>query len=234
MEEERKRPGGQLARRPLNFIWLSDCSGSMSSDGKIQQLNTAIRNAIPDMRKVASENPQAEVLIQSVKFSNGATWHIANPTPVDNFEWKDLTAEGETAMGKALKLVADEMIKLEKSKTRGFPPVLVLVSDGQPTDNFEEGLKALLNTPWGTKAVRMAIAIGGDADLNVLRNFINNPEIEPLKANNADALHKYIKFVSTEVLKAASTPPSQPKKGTSTGNVPIPTNTPKVSTDDVW
>ena len=25
-----KRPGGELATRPLHFIWIADCSGSMS------------------------------------------------------------------------------------------------------------------------------------------------------------------------------------------------------------
>ena len=41
-----KRPGGELAARPLHFIWIADCSGSMAVDGKIQSLNTAIREAI--------------------------------------------------------------------------------------------------------------------------------------------------------------------------------------------
>ena len=229
-----KRPGGELSKRPLHFVWMSDCSRSMSIAGKIQELNSAIKDAIKPMRDVASQNPEAEVLVRAVKFSNGASWHIADPTPVEKFEWEDLKTEGWTDMGKALKLVADEMKKLEKSGARGYPPVIVLVSDGHPTDDFEGGLKALLNTPWGTKAVRMAIAIGQDADADVLNRFINNPEIDLLRANNADALRKYIRFVSTEVLKAASTPASQAKKPGDVGNVPVPTNKPKVSAKDVW
>jgi hypothetical protein len=39
-----KRPGGELATRPLHFIWIADGSGSMAVDGKIQALNTAIRD----------------------------------------------------------------------------------------------------------------------------------------------------------------------------------------------
>ena len=41
-----KRPGGELATRPLHFIWIADCSGSMSIDGKIQALNNAIREVL--------------------------------------------------------------------------------------------------------------------------------------------------------------------------------------------
>ncbi|HXI19313.1 MAG TPA: tellurium resistance protein, partial [Chloroflexota bacterium] len=52
-----RRPGGELATRPLHFIWITDCSGSMKSSGKIQSLNTAIREATPHMQRVADENP---------------------------------------------------------------------------------------------------------------------------------------------------------------------------------
>ena len=64
-----RRPGGELATRPLHFIWITDCSGSMKSHGKIQALNTAIREATPHMQKVADENPNAEVLVRALKFS---------------------------------------------------------------------------------------------------------------------------------------------------------------------
>src|SRR5437764_1234634 len=77
--------------------------------------------------------------------------------------WTDLSADGQTDMGKALSILADEM-KMPPMSERALPPVLVLISDGQPTDNFEKGLKQLLAQPWGKKAVRIAIAIGEDAD----------------------------------------------------------------------
>lgn len=230
-----KRPGGEIASRPLHFIWIADCSGSMKVEGKIQALNTAIREAIPHMRETARENPNAQVLVRAVKFSNGAHWHIAQPTPIEEFEWIDLNAEGETDMGKALKLVA-EQLKIPPMAERALPPVLVLVSDGQPTDDFASGLKALLDLPWGKKAVRIAIAIGEDADLEVLQRFINNPEIQPLRANNPEALVRHIKWVSTAVLKSVSTPPSQSKgQFPQVGNVPIPQPASEPDTEeDVW
>ena len=203
-----RRPGGELATRPLHFVWITDCSGSMKGNGKMQALNTAIREAIPHMQKVADENPNAEVLVRALKFSSGAQWHVAQETPVGQFKWNDLSAGGSTDMGKALSMVADQL-KMPPMSARALPPVLVLVSDGQPTDNFNKGLAAVMEEPWGKKAVRMAIAIGEDADLEVLRRFIGHPEIEPLQANNPEALVNYIKWVSTAVLQAASSPASQ-------------------------
>ncbi|MFN6471634.1 MAG: hypothetical protein RMY36_018445 [Nostoc sp. SerVER01] len=88
-----RRPGGELATRPLHFIWLCDTSGSMSIDGKIEALNNAIRQALPQMRQVADENPNANVLVRALKFSHGAEWHIPNPTSLDNFGWSDLIAD---------------------------------------------------------------------------------------------------------------------------------------------
>ena len=201
-------PGGELSKRELHFFWLTDCSGSMSINGKIQSLNNAIREAIPEMKEVAAENPNAELLVRALEFSDGAQWHIEAPVPVENFTWDNLEADGVTDLGEALSLLAQKLEADEMPK-RGLPPVIVLVSDGQPTDDFETGLEELLALPWGQKAVKIAIAIGDDADMEVLNQFIDNPELEPLKANNSEELTAYIKWASTEVVKSASTGSSE-------------------------
>lgn len=227
-------PGGPLSSRPLHFIWICDCSGSMGGD-KIQALNFAIREAIPEMRKVADENPNAQVLVRALKFSNGAQWVIAQPTPVADFKWIDISADSVTDMGRALMMVA-EQLRIPPMTDRALPPVLVLISDGQPTDDFNAGLKALMSEPWGKKAVKIAIAIGSDADEDVLQKFIGNHELKVLKAGNPEQLVKFIKWSSSVVLKAASAPASQSSAGGSAvPNVPVvtPPQGPS-SPGDVW
>jgi uncharacterized protein YegL len=59
------------------------------------------------MQKVADENPNALVLVRAIKFSNGAQWHISQPTQIQDFKWSDLNADGVTDLGKALRLLAD-------------------------------------------------------------------------------------------------------------------------------
>src|SRR5687768_4127879 len=88
-----KRPGGEMSSRPLHFMWIADCSGSMSINGKIESLNRAIRDAVPHMRQVAADNPHANVLIRAAAFSHGARWHVADPHPLHNFSWTDLQAD---------------------------------------------------------------------------------------------------------------------------------------------
>lgn len=228
---ELKRPGGPLARRPLHFIWIADCSGSMSGE-KISILNQAIRTTIPHMREVAANNPHAEVLVRAVSFSDGARWHITQSTEIEKFEWQDLHALGHTDMGKAFQLVAEQM-RIPPMSERALPPVLVLLSDGQPTDDYEYGLRQLLDLPWGKKAVRLAIAIGRDADSGPLQKFIGHPEIRPLEALNAEALITYIHWVSTAVLKAASSPDSSLHNMAGGGNVVVPP-APPVDVNAVW
>ncbi len=174
---------------------------------KIRQLNFAIREALPAMKDTADENPNAQVLMRVVTFSTGARWHVGTPTPVDSFSWSDVDADGVTDLGKALSMVADQL-KIPPMSDRALPPVLVLVSDGQPTDDFSTGLKALMDQPWGKRSVRLAIAVGRDADLDVLSRFIGMSELKPLQANNAPALVSFIRWASTAVLKAVSSPAS--------------------------
>lgn len=236
MEPDIKLPGKTLATRPLHFIWLCDCSGSMGASGKIQSLNTAIREVIPHMQKAAEENPNADVLVRALKFSDGAQWHISTPTKVKDFKWVDLSSDGQTDMGAALRKVA-EQLKIPPMSDRALPPVLVLISDGQPTDDFVGGMGELEKLPWGKKAVRIAIAIGDDADEDVLQKFVGNNEIPVLTAKNPDQLINRIRWASTVVLKAVSAPDSQPAGGAPTTGpvaVPKPPEEPLASADDVW
>ena len=55
MAEALKRPGGELASRPLHFFWVVDCSGSMYGE-KIGTVNHAIQSTIPEMVDAAEDN----------------------------------------------------------------------------------------------------------------------------------------------------------------------------------
>jgi uncharacterized protein YegL len=214
-------PGGPVSSRPLHFIWILDTSGSMTGE-KIQSLNYAIRESVPSLRKTARENPNAEVLVRAVTFSTGARWHVATPTPVADFTWDEVTAGGVTDMGAALALVA-EQIKIPPMTERALPPVLILVSDGWPTDNFGEGLKKLLAEPWGRKSIRLAISVGRDAERDVLAAFMGSTGLVPLEANNSGMLADYVRWASTAVIKSASAPANDPSSPLGeTGSTPPP------------
>jgi len=205
MAEEIRRPGGAMAKRPLNFFWVVDCSGSMIGD-KIQQVNYAIQSTIPDMRDAAEGNTNAELLIQAMKFSSGASWITPSPVKIEDYSWTDLNASGLTELGKALDLLCAQLT-IPPMSERALPPVIVLLSDGEPTDSYRPSLDKLLSLPWGKKAVKIAIAIGKDADRSVLQEFTGNSEYV-LDANNPQALVAMIRWAST-VASQVSQPSSR-------------------------
>ncbi|MFI7358330.1 VWA domain-containing protein [Streptomyces avidinii] len=220
-----------MMNRPVHFIWLIDCSYSMQGE-KIGQLNYAIREAIPEMLSVAQDNPAAQLLLRTMTFSTTARWHHKDPVPVEQFTWQDVQVDGMTNLGEALQLAAREL-DTPPMPQRALKPVLALVSDGVPTDDWKAGLRAVDATPWGRKAVRVAIAIGADADRNVLQEFLGNPELQPLDANSPKQLAAAIRWASTAAVKAAS----QPVAGFADVTVKQPPYAPPVlddDDDDVW
>ncbi len=211
-----KMPGGAISARPARFFWLVDCSGSMSG-AKIGQLNHSIAEAIPGIRALARSNPRALVEMQVLSFSTGARWVNPDPVNIDDFVWETQVAGGTTHLGRALHLLA-EGLSPARMPGRGLTPIIVLLSDGLPTDaeEFETGLEAVLGQQWGQRAIRLAIAIGKDADAEVLARFVSDPEIGVLQADNTLELAEYIRWASIDVLSQ-----SVGSSSTSDGRMPF-------------
>ncbi len=218
------RPGALTGRRPLHFFLLVDCSGSMAADGKMQALNTAVREMLPHLESVSTQNPHGEVLMRAIAFSTGARWHVGEPTAPAALRWDDLTAGGYTDLGAALRLVVPELA-VPPMPRRALPPVVLLVSDGLPTDDADVALDELLATPWGAHAVRAAVAIGRDADPASLQRFMGSTDAEPLTASNPEELVRCLRWASVHAGLAAST--------LATGAVPS-REPPSASSELIW
>ena len=148
------------------------------------------------MRSAADNNPNAQLLIRALQFSSGASWITASSVPVEDYGWEDMDANGLTELGKALDLLAAQL-GMPPMPERALPPVIVLLSDGQPTDDYKQSMDNLKR-----------LSIGQDADDEVLIEFTGNKELV-LQANNATALTKMIKWASTTA-SMVSAPSSKP------------------------
>jgi uncharacterized protein YegL len=193
-----------MARRKLHFIFMIDGSGSMTGE-RIASLNYAVRAAIPAMQEAAADNPEVDVVVRVLRFADSVDWPVAVPVPVKDFVWNDIAAGGETNMGAAFTALAKAM-SAEAMPGRQLPPVVVLMSDGLPTDDAEAGLVTFLASEYGAKAVRIAIAIGSDADMGLLQEFIGQPTVKPLQANSAASLVNRIKWAASVPVKSVSSP----------------------------
>ena len=231
--------GGAVSKRELKIFWLVDISGSMQGD-KIATVNRAIKAVIPELKDASEENPEIQMYVQAMKFGSGAYWHNTSAIKIEEYKWSDLTVGGVTDMGGALRLMAQELTP-EKMGQRAIPPVLILMSDGEATDDYDGGLKELLGQKWAQKSVRIAIAIGHDANTEELIKFCSHPkENPPLVAERASELIKFIRWASVEVSKSVSTSVISPSSGAPV-NIPAPPQ-PQVTIggsaqdddDDVW
>src|SRR3954471_8026223 len=124
-----------IAARPLHFFWVADTSGSMAYHGKIQALNAAVRESLPEMKRIARENPNVHLRIRVLEFGSEVRWVVGEPVDVEDFEWTDLAPGSTTPMGEALATLADQL-KMPPMDARALPPVIVLISDGHPTDDL--------------------------------------------------------------------------------------------------
>ena len=194
------QPGGEQERRPLQVIFLLDCSSSMQGE-KIAALNSAIKDVLPALKDADEKTVEGRLQMRSIGFGSGAWWHIAKPTDIADVVWTDLPANGVTDLGRALGLL-DQGLDRESLGTHFLPPVLILVSDGQPTDSWMQPLAKLKSNRYWKHCVRLAIAIGQDAAHAPLKAFIDHPELEVLQADNARALGQYIRWSTTRVTES--------------------------------
>lgn len=186
----------EVARRTMVLFFVVDTSGSMEG-AKIGTLNQAVEDVIPEIRDISADNADAQIKIAVLEFSSGARWVTQAPVPADGFDWQYLEAAGLTDLGDACRELNDKLSRnsFMSDITGSFAPAVFLLSDGAPTDNYREGLEKLWENNWFKKAIKVAVAIGDDANLDILAEFTGTSETV-LTVHNPESLKKMIRFVS--------------------------------------
>jgi uncharacterized protein YegL len=203
---EEKTFGGDfepIARRQLPLFFMIDCSGSMEGS-KINTVNTVMRELLPELAGVGEAD--ADVRVAVLTFANGAKWMTSAPQPPEQIEWKELEAYGLTDLGEA-------SIELEKKLSRKeflsglgstFAPVIILLTDGEPTDDYKKGFDALWKNNWFKHAMKLALPIGRDTELDVLEAFTRVKEAVLKPVTTAAELRKMLKMISITSTSFAS------------------------------
>ena len=206
-------PGGELAKRFLECFFVIDVSSSMADNGKIQAVNYGMRETIPEMHAEVRKNPSLEVHVQVLTFANAVSWLYPEPVRLEDFQWSDLTVNGSTELGLALSDLTGHLDRVPEGSQR-YPVVLILISDGQPTNgvrpDFQSGLAQLLSHPLGAKSVRFAVSVGSDANESVLRQFVSDQDRGFLYVKDSADLAKAISFTTSSAIAQSSRAVSTP------------------------
>ncbi len=186
-----------VPRRTMTLFFLIDTSGSMEGN-KIGAVNDAVVNVLPMLNDISETNPDAEIKVAALEFSSGVNWLYDEPKLAKDFIWQDVSAGGLTSLGGACAELAAKLSRnggFMQSASGSFAPAIILLSDGGPTDNYEAGLAKLQTNNWFKSAIKIAIAIGDDADKDVLKQFTGNSEAV-ITVHNIDALKQIIRVVA--------------------------------------
>ena len=215
--------------KPLPVILLLDVSASMSEvvvgsfkrtgqtvfqDGKnwelveggitrIHLLNVAVKKMLVTLAR--EESMGTEFLVSIITFGADTRLQIP-PTKAGMVNWTDLTTEGETPLGSALGLAKELLEDKGRTPSRAYRPTVILVSDGKPTDAWENALADFVNLGRSSKSDRMAMAIGAEADSAMLGKFIAGTDHKLFQGDEAESIHEFFKKVTMSVVSRTRSP----------------------------
>ena len=195
----------EVPRRVMVLFFIVDTSGSMKG-GKIDSVNTAVREILPIISSLSTQNSDAQIKIAAMEFSSGTEWMYPQPIEVENFEWRDLQAGGLTRFGEACTDLCSKLSTkaFMTQATGSYAPAIILLSDGEPTDDYKRGLEKLKGNNWFKAAIKVAIAIGDDFNREMLGEFTGNKEEAVLTVHTKEQLKDLIRFISVTASQVAS------------------------------
>jgi uncharacterized protein YegL len=179
--------------RPLPVILLLDTSGSMFGY-KIDALNQAVSQMISGF--VAHESTKAEIQVAVITFGEVALLHQELAPAHQLTDFSTLHATGLTPLGGALRIAKEMIESKDKISSRSYRPTVVLVSDGQPNDEFETLMHEFIHEGRTAKCDRWAMAIGEGADKQMLARFINDPQKKVWEASDAREIVNFFRLLT--------------------------------------
>jgi uncharacterized protein YegL len=180
--------------RRLPVYLLLDTSGSMSGE-PIE----AVKNGVQVMISSLRQNPQAieTAFLSIITFGTDAQ-QVIPLTDLASFQMVDIKASGVTALGEALKLVANkidtEVAKTTTEQKGDWKPLVFIMTDGIPTDDWQIGLQEFKKRK---TAFTVACAAGSGADTTILKQITEN--VVSLDSADSNSIGKFFQWVTASI-----------------------------------
>lgn len=208
--------------RRLPVYLVLDVSGSMMGE-PIE----AVRNGMQILASTLRTDPYAlETAYLSVITFDGEARQVVPLTELVAFQPPQIDAGSTTALGAALKLTR-ECIEREVQKTTAdakgdWKPLVFLMTDGQPTDDWQKGLADFKQARTG---MVIACAAGQGADTNLLKQITEN--VVSLDTADSSTIGAFFKWVSASI--STSSKKVDLSKADSTEISELPPPSPQIS-----
>ena len=154
--------------RRLPVYLLLDTSGSMYGE-PIE----AVKNGVQVLISTLRQDPYAlETAFLSIITFNSSAQQIIPLTELSTFQQPNIDANGCTALGEALALLAtkvdSEVTKTTPEVKGDWKPLVFIMTDGEPTDDFNKGLAEFKKRKFG---MVVACAAGQGANTDTLKKI---------------------------------------------------------------
>jgi len=159
----------------------------------------AVKNGVQMMVHSLRQNPQAiETAFVSIITFDSEAKQLIPLTDLASFQTIDLKAAGTTALGAALSLLADklenEVTKTTLEQKGDWKPIVFIMTDGVPTDDWQAGFQKLKAVK---KGLIVGCAAGNNANDKVLKEIAD--QVVRLSNTDADSIGKFFQWVSASI-----------------------------------
>ncbi len=199
----------ETPRKELHVFYVLDTSGSMEGQ-KISALNHAMEECTEALKTLAKSNGDAILKIAVLEFNSGCKWITSNgPEAMEDFEWEYLEAGGLTDIGTALKELNGKLSRNEflNSMTGAWMPIIIFMTDGFATDDYEASLEEIRNNKWFRRGTKIGFAIGDstEVDTKMIASVVGNSEAV-INTTDLELFQRLMKFVTvtSSMLNSAS------------------------------
>lgn len=117
------------------------------------------------------DNANAELMVNVIRFSDGAAWVTMTPVPEPEYQWESLAAGIENDLGSAYDLLTQHFETLPEPGRKLFP-IVAIVLDGPITDDWLAAQARFQSLPGVNKNVlTIALVMGDRVEKRLLKKF---------------------------------------------------------------